>query len=134
MIDPIVLARIARRASSLAERLAAGAIAGRDSRGDGRAAEQFARWTQTVAPGAAEVLRKRLRWDGLDEELVRQRLAPPDPGSPGELPRWTGVLTQIVDAALQYRGVSAGPARIPREDLPSAAAADPPLPVVAGDP
>ncbi|MGH7268430.1 MAG: type 2 lanthipeptide synthetase LanM family protein [Candidatus Rokuibacteriota bacterium] len=135
MIEPAMLARIAARASSLAERLTAEIAGAPDgSPGGGRANEQLARWRQTAAAGDPEAFRKRLRWDGLDEELARGALTPPDPRTLLELPPWTGVLAQIADAALQQGSIPAPPERLPSEDTPAGAGADLQLPLVADDP
>lgn len=90
------LVAIAARASFLHERLHASGTAHADA---GEVGRRLERWSQAVGRGDPDTFKKRLTWDGLDQETVAARLGPPRLAGGGKLPGWTGTLAAIMRAA-----------------------------------
>jgi type 2 lantibiotic biosynthesis protein LanM len=91
---------IAARASTLEERLAAGAFAPHDTHAaaDSEKIERrFERWTQLAALGDGDRFRKLLALQGITEEQARRALGPIRPGM--EIPSWIELLNEGLAAA-----------------------------------
>src|SRR5438094_2486788 len=86
------LLEIARRASTLSERLEQTGAFGA-SGPDAEAIEQRLKgWRQAVGKGDWAAFRRRLAWDGLDLEAARRALAPPPFHSNARPPGWIDTL------------------------------------------
>ncbi|MFF0816800.1 type 2 lanthipeptide synthetase LanM family protein [Rhodococcus sp. NPDC003318] len=100
-MDRADLGSIVWASRSLTERLAVTSrtVSGfRDAPRD-MAARRFQRYFELAGRGSSEVLQRRLSWDGLDTDTLRDLLADSPPPDDPELPSWTGTLESVVDAS-----------------------------------
>jgi type 2 lantibiotic biosynthesis protein LanM len=108
--DAARVARIAARAASLGERLAAPPDAAREP--EPEAGAHLARWRAVVAAGDAARFAARLRWDGIAAERLPSLLAARPAPDPSDLPAWARLLDEVLrDAAHEWDGAPLDAAR-----------------------
>lgn len=122
-MDRADLGSIAWKARSLAERLAvtSAAPAGPAAAGDDASARRLRRYTGLAGRGNPETFRRRLEWDGIEYDTLRQVLADAEPESDTHLPPWADTLAGIVAASTavpaQPGGFERGTTGRPFEDV-----------------
>jgi type 2 lantibiotic biosynthesis protein LanM len=114
------LRAIAAKASSIRERLAPDFVASGETTYDETIEARMRAWVAKAAKGDVTTFRRRLAWEGLDENLARRAVGPARLKPEAPLPRWVLTLAEV----LQLAGVSKARARclddrklIPFEDL-----------------
>lgn len=97
---------IARRASTLADRVADLAATPTPPTRPHIAEERLQRWHELAAGGDAQRFAQRLAWDGLDAAMVQRVLAGEHPASSGPLPAWAHTFAAALQAAATVGGAT----------------------------
>ena len=102
-----LLRSIVARASSIHERLAPDFLPVVEVSDEALINRRVNAWIQAAANGDPALFRRRLAWDGLDENRARLAVAPVHLHPEAALPQWAMILGEILEMA----GVDQGPER-----------------------